>query len=201
MSGLVAREDATTESIQTSPLLSLPPELRNNIYSFALTPTNETPENEIEVPADGRLAHPSLLKVCKQITEEATELYYATTTFYLSFTPSDLSPVKSWLDIIGTKNATVIDRVVTVLDAHKEQELIGRQSVGSGGQERKWDKTVAVLLQGGIRGSSIVPRHPSAIRPCEDCGQYHIGSWPTWMRTPVPDMAAAIERAEAVLED
>ncbi|KAK6389418.1 hypothetical protein LTR65_006799 [Meristemomyces frigidus] len=181
-------------STQDSLLLQLSAELRNNIYSLALTS-----DEEIKVPADGRLARPALLKACTQIMQEATGLYYASNKFVLEFTPTDLSPVKLWLQTIGTKNAIVIDTLTTVLDANKEVVLSGRKQSSKINYQRKWDDTVAALLGGGVRGTSILLRHPLAIKPCSHCGDYHGGRWPRWMRTPVTDMKAAIDRAEAAL--
>ncbi|KAK0314161.1 hypothetical protein LTR73_004774 [Friedmanniomyces endolithicus] len=68
-SGLVEMEDA-----HTSPLLRLPPELRNAIYSYALV-------NPHEVLVTDHWRAPALLSTGKQVRREAVNIYFAENTF------------------------------------------------------------------------------------------------------------------------
>ncbi|RMY08442.1 hypothetical protein D0868_04800 [Hortaea werneckii] len=60
---------------QDSRLLCLSPELRNIIYEEVLVEA----EN-IEIPKNGKLIRPPILKVCQQIAEEASTIFYALNT-------------------------------------------------------------------------------------------------------------------------
>lgn len=81
-------EEALPSSIASSPLFRLPRELRQLIWSYALSPS----ESSIEVPwPSTRLTshlQPQLLRTCKPIYHESAEILYTTTN--LSFAhPSD----------------------------------------------------------------------------------------------------------------
>ncbi|RMY39374.1 hypothetical protein D0865_12841 [Hortaea werneckii] len=65
-----------TQPAQDSRLLCLSPELRNIIYEEVLVEA----EN-IEIPKNGKLIRPSFLKVCQQIAEEASTIFYALNSF------------------------------------------------------------------------------------------------------------------------
>lgn len=60
--------------LHQSPLLKLPPELRNSIYRYALV---EPSSPYIKIPA-GALPppQPGLLQTCTQVRRDATEIYY-----------------------------------------------------------------------------------------------------------------------------
>jgi hypothetical protein len=63
---------------QDSPLLNLPPELRNRIYSYALN----SPSSPIGVRATyADREPPTVLQLSRQIREEATSLYYSEWVF------------------------------------------------------------------------------------------------------------------------
>ncbi|KAK0934987.1 hypothetical protein LTR48_006608 [Friedmanniomyces endolithicus] len=77
-----------------SPFMSLPPELRNNIYEYMFSKRTirvrfnhrgrrigalVTDGRSVEPPADGIC--PALLRTCKQVYEEAAQLFYARNRF------------------------------------------------------------------------------------------------------------------------
>lgn len=82
-------------SAKKSPLLSLPPEMRNRIYRFALVE-----EDDIEIPSGGPFpSDPPLLRTCSQIRGEAISIFYLENTF--SFTIEDFNAGK-YLEWCGT---------------------------------------------------------------------------------------------------
>ncbi|KAK3707354.1 hypothetical protein LTR37_012198 [Vermiconidia calcicola] len=78
---------------ETSPLLSLAAELRNTVYRYAL------------VSADP-------IETCKQVYQEASQIFYAENTFHYTALDGDCGPLASWLVSIGKKNAHAISRIV-----------------------------------------------------------------------------------------
>lgn len=74
-------------SVASSPLFSLPTELRQLIWSYALSPSSGTPEVTWPYTVSTHL-QPQLLRTCRPIYEEAARILYTTTN--LSFAhPSD----------------------------------------------------------------------------------------------------------------
>jgi len=71
--------------VQDCALLRLPAELRNDIYSVALTSTTG-----IMIPTSGNVIAPPLLHSCQQIRKEATKLYYAKNAFRALVTEDSL---------------------------------------------------------------------------------------------------------------
>jgi hypothetical protein len=67
---------------QTSPLLSLPGEIRNRIYRFALVASEE--EGAIELSPEDYLARKQLLYVCKQIRVETEKIFYVENVFAIN---------------------------------------------------------------------------------------------------------------------
>ncbi|KAF2831492.1 hypothetical protein CC86DRAFT_463369 [Ophiobolus disseminans] len=77
----MAEMSQITETNQgTSPLLRLPPELRNRIYRFAFYGYVTVFEDFNKLPDNSR-SHPSLLRVCRQIYYAAAPLLYEVSTF------------------------------------------------------------------------------------------------------------------------
>ncbi|GAB1737076.1 hypothetical protein NU219Hw_g760t1 [Hortaea werneckii] len=93
---------------QDSRLLDLPPELRNAIYTNVLAT-----DDVIQIPASSKLTRPSLLKVCQQITDDATLLYYSCNKFNIS-AGKRLKILRRWIlsleekerKCLGTVNVT-----------------------------------------------------------------------------------------------
>ncbi|KAK3050292.1 hypothetical protein LTR09_008441 [Extremus antarcticus] len=67
----------STTASSSSPLLKLPPELRNKIYGYAILRSGVKKVHS----TDG--SQPPLLRVCKEIRSEAVALYYTDNKFYL----------------------------------------------------------------------------------------------------------------------
>ncbi|KAI6886153.1 hypothetical protein KC363_g1554 [Hortaea werneckii] len=92
---------------QDSRLLDLPPELRNSIYTHVLA-TDEV----IQIPAAGKLTRPPLLRVCQQITDDATLLYYSCNRFSIS-AGKRLKILRRWILSLEEKERKSL-RTVTV---------------------------------------------------------------------------------------
>ncbi|RMY69279.1 hypothetical protein D0863_06557 [Hortaea werneckii] len=107
ISSLTTTEQHHPPTHQTSPLLTLPPELRNKIYSLALkSPSKTTPSSNT-----GHLKHPALLQTSVQIRTEATQMYFAQTTFQLPLNPSNLHPLHTFLETCGPANLAVLHKL------------------------------------------------------------------------------------------
>ncbi|KAK5119919.1 hypothetical protein LTR85_007245 [Meristemomyces frigidus] len=89
--------------VQKSKLLSIPPEVRNNIYSVVLSSPSD-----IVIPESGRLTPPPLLSVCKLIQQEATQLYYAVNTFRAIVRDDVRSAPLIWTESIGRKSCRYV---------------------------------------------------------------------------------------------
>ncbi|KAK4544786.1 hypothetical protein LTR36_004035 [Oleoguttula mirabilis] len=96
-------------------LLELPAELRNRVWSLALSRYDsahdrERPNYVTEWDSGEELRVPGILQVCSQIRQEALPMYYATATFYLEVGES-LHTSKAWVDSLGG-NACYIRRLL-----------------------------------------------------------------------------------------
>jgi hypothetical protein len=74
-------ESTGTTTNEVSPLLELPPELRNTIYHLVLTSNNG---EYVEITLKVVKKQTALLRVCSQIRNEATQIFYATNTFLIA---------------------------------------------------------------------------------------------------------------------
>lgn len=103
---------ATTTAAQQSLLLSLPPELRNRIYELVLIdeefiPLRQDSEDTKAVTRAGQrvrkplvettIEEPPLLQSCRQIRNEAIQIYYARNTFVCEST----TRLVHWLGKLG----------------------------------------------------------------------------------------------------
>ncbi|KAK5127342.1 hypothetical protein LTR85_006681 [Meristemomyces frigidus] len=74
-------------------LLTLPPEMRNRIYRFALL----APEGIIKLPVIGHWpSAPSLLQTCHQIRTEASAIYYTENEFNINIARHDATRYIKW---------------------------------------------------------------------------------------------------------
>lgn len=87
-----------------SPILSLPPELRNEIYGYALMATNEI----VKISTEGDDYHPALLRTCKQIRNEARPLWYATAEFRAIVDSDNASGPFNWISRVHPKDQKLI---------------------------------------------------------------------------------------------
>lgn len=81
--------DELPASVARSPLFKLPPELRQLIFSYALSPSSSAAP-DIPWPSTHLAAHlqPQLLRVCKPVYDEAAVILYTTTNLLFTH-PSD----------------------------------------------------------------------------------------------------------------
>ncbi|KAH9831078.1 hypothetical protein Tdes44962_MAKER02156 [Teratosphaeria destructans] len=116
-SGTKVTETRDTQVQRCPRLLALPAELRNTIYELALAPVGGL---RIAIPPSGHLPRPALLKVCKQITTEASGLYYSVHTFSSPMTPAPLN-VFIWISHLQAEERKHI--------ATLELELVSNASI------------------------------------------------------------------------
>jgi len=96
------------ENQVSSPLLTLPPELRNTIFELVLQGTTTEPEIKGDDLQSGEpFPLPPLLRSCKQIYLEASLIFYERTTFYLN---GSLKAFQ-WLEVIRARYLTAITEV------------------------------------------------------------------------------------------
>jgi hypothetical protein len=102
----MSNQSQRRDTEQLSPLLSLPAELRNTIYTFALT--GPKPLKAIDSTPEERADHVrrrNVLHLCRQIRSETQLLYYNANTFVLDFTKAEIltgvPKVAPWLQDIG----------------------------------------------------------------------------------------------------
>lgn len=80
-----ASQPMANQSMDHSPFASLPAELRNGIYEFAIPCSDTVAITPAHPFATGWLRQPpTLLQVCRQIRAEASGLFYARNTLYSS---------------------------------------------------------------------------------------------------------------------
>ena len=96
---------------QESSLLNLPAELRDEIYSLALS--SDTP---IVIPTSGKLARPALLRARKQVTSKAAIVYYSVNAFHEVIAQGSITGPEKWLQAIGKANASNITSLLIKFD-------------------------------------------------------------------------------------
>ncbi|KAK4888440.1 hypothetical protein LTR27_012663 [Elasticomyces elasticus] len=138
-----------------SALLSLPPELRNRIYTLALS----SAEPVIISLSDG-LSKPSLLKVCRSVTAETTQLYYASNTFELHLAPRTSLVVVARLRTLGLKTCQAICAMVLMPDTCDDDSGVGYSysalsDLDPDFVEARWRTVCRAVLKAGIRAESL----------------------------------------------
>ncbi|KAI5363153.1 hypothetical protein Slin15195_G105320 [Septoria linicola] len=98
---------------QSSAFLMIPAELRNKIYGYCLNGRCESPrgvfiDREDIVKQDIETKPPGILRCCKQVHQEAIQMYYFRTTF---MTSSEDTSLNIWLVRIKPVYATLIQHV------------------------------------------------------------------------------------------
>lgn len=89
--------------MDNSPLMRLPPELRNHIYDFAIG------EGRAITVADYRHPQvPTVLHICRQARAEASSVYYSTHVFVAESQFGPSLALKDWLSMIGPKGRALI---------------------------------------------------------------------------------------------
>lgn len=75
---------------EPSALLELPPELRNDVYRLVLCNGNPVSVTATNLP------EPPLLAVCKQIRDEAVQIYYSENTFHIEDEDYECTALQLW---------------------------------------------------------------------------------------------------------
>jgi hypothetical protein len=123
------------------PFLHLPPELRNTIYTLALT----SPTPLILAPYKPHVHRPAtpLLRTCRQIHHEATPLLYTSNTFnFLS--RRAYHTLLYFLTQIGARNTRWLRNVGVVWPAGVGIEVLG--------QGREWVTRVVGVVERAMKG-------------------------------------------------
>lgn len=81
------------DSKQSSAFLSLPPELCNRTYAYALLPPNATSIDARSTAGRANCAVTALLRSCQQIRAEASTMYFS----QMSFVCSEMSNLLAWI--------------------------------------------------------------------------------------------------------
>ncbi|KAK5735334.1 hypothetical protein LTR17_008186 [Elasticomyces elasticus] len=145
----------------TSPLLLLPPELRNEIYTLSLSCSQP-----IVVAEYIRPERPSLLKVCRSISAEATQLYYACNTFNVYLAPTASQTVDGWLSSLSRESYWAIQAIVFQADEMVDEAGVAslryRISVPKGPPAQvvreKWSRVSQATVRCGIRVETVTIR-------------------------------------------
>lgn len=83
-----------TSTPSTSALLSLPPEMRNRIYRFALLHENDIlTQTGSKPPAD-----PAILRTCRQLRNEASGIYYQENDIVFEVESYDIDTYVRWTE-------------------------------------------------------------------------------------------------------
>ncbi|KAI7285434.1 hypothetical protein KC345_g1719 [Hortaea werneckii] len=115
----VANATAIQET-QDSRLLALSPELRNIIYEEVLVDTNN-----IDIPKDGKLVRPPLLKVCRQVAEEASTLFYGLNRF--KSTNNRLGDLPLWLVRLPLKLRRNVNAIYLCYETDIETDIVAHE--------------------------------------------------------------------------
>lgn len=86
----------TAAVIQSSPLLDLAAELRNYIWRLALTT-----DGQVKIDKTTFLQHKALLDTCRQIRNEALQIFYAENEFLITAESFVVAGSSKWLSTIG----------------------------------------------------------------------------------------------------
>ncbi|KAK5737691.1 hypothetical protein LTR17_006553 [Elasticomyces elasticus] len=176
-------------------LLQLPPELRNRIYTLALSSAEAIVISEFT-----GLPKPPLLKVCQVISAETTQLYYACNTFELRLAPRTSLIVIRRLRTLDLKTCQAIGAMVLVPDACGIEGGVVAYSFSAllnldiDSVEARWRQVCRAILKAGIRAQSL---KVDGWQPARS------GLWSKraneWVRRFEEDMAEALREEIAML--
>jgi hypothetical protein len=157
---------------QSAPLLNLPAEIRNQIYSEVLV-SNNTVHCDVSIL-------PSLIQflhVCRQIRGEAESIFWGENTFYAILENTVPNRIEEWVTTIGHRRASMITKFWIV--AHFTQDFVqwihGRIPIGKTrpgiifhlpSSRTLRDELLAITAK-GLRKTSIRSYLPIPVsRPC-----------------------------------
>ena len=122
--GLAPAPKTPGDPTHPSRLTGLPPELRNRIYSLALTDT--APINLTAESGPARL--PSLLHVSRQIRLESLPLYFAINDFVATIKDANTAYICRWLDMIGTEGGSNLRRMEIRCSGRCKKDFVPREA-------------------------------------------------------------------------
>lgn len=101
-------------------LLSLPPEIRNRIYEYAVVelPCVEIHLRQHQEPCGHGGEQPALTRTCRQIRNESLGLFYELNAFCIRAGPDRpryLGPIRSYLDKVKKAQIQIFDHPVSIL--------------------------------------------------------------------------------------
>lgn len=100
--------------------LDLPPEIRNIIYTLALT---ESGDNSISIcRGSSHLSEPALTRTCNQIRQESLPVFYGTNRFFDHL--SGALYAVQWLQSIGVAHRHLL-RCVSILTSMESKDVTG----------------------------------------------------------------------------
>ncbi|KAK3704633.1 hypothetical protein LTR37_013732 [Vermiconidia calcicola] len=111
MSTKSGRSHHAASATTTERFSRLPAEIRNGIYSYALTFSEP-----IEVSKQDIRSRTALLRVCNQIRSEASTIFYKSNDFRVSDIEAQTEDVATFLDLAGKENASCITKLTLSFD-------------------------------------------------------------------------------------
>ena len=140
------------------PFFTLPPELRNKIYILVLS----GPRTTLLLP----VARPSLLKINRQITAEASPIFTRQHDFYASLTTAKTKTLVQYLRALGPEGAKAIASLTISLDVDGEVAVQREKRSGAGGVMNYlrwfWVDVPGLILGAGVRAESVTIAMPRA---------------------------------------
>ncbi|KAK6388683.1 hypothetical protein LTR65_007356 [Meristemomyces frigidus] len=123
----------STSPDRSSAFVRLPPELRIQIYSQALTTACEVWVIDVEGRHEQAPPVPPLLQTCQQIRAEALELYYSGNTFVAQVLEGETNIARAWLGSLSSGAGTHITelRIEITSDRNLEPGCVGEEPTGS----------------------------------------------------------------------
>ena len=140
------------------PLLRLPAELRNYIYEIVLSPPRT-----IAVHASAQVVRPSLPKVCRQISDEASEIYFSKNIFHTDVTAGEESNIIRWLFDLGQNHVGMIREFRFVCEvsaaysawSSRRERTNEREGLREVWSHRHWVAFLVRLSETGLRFDAI----------------------------------------------
>ena len=124
----------------------LPPELRNRIYRLVLV-ANE-PVNVVESEIN---CYTALLKTCRQIRSEASQIFFAENKFRAAFTVNAKGTAVDWLSSIGRERASQITALSIAPGAAKDvKKAVQHRQAWQVAVETSSDALVRGIIASGV---------------------------------------------------
>jgi len=182
---------ATEDGIMKSPLLELPPELRNRIYSDVLV--QATTVHVTTTTAKPNWNVPSLLHTCRQIRSEASGIYYSSNTFrFASFndpnSPDDSSEADGATDLVDASETDDDSDADSDAEEFDEYDM----KMNCWGVFKRWLRALGPLNRAMLRKIDLDDQY----HPSEEWVKEVIG----WWRDCLSEHGLDIDRAVLFVE-